>query len=167
MHMARPMKLVLTCTVVLIVVGLLLALPTPLAAGEESPTVEGRLLDPQGEPVTGAHVAVLDDGEAIGEAESNPDGSFLVDLERLPQHSVVVHIQRPHFEDQEWRGTSEAIVKLENDNHLYVSDLTMERRVTVGFWVATLTFVGLLVLIAIQELIDVELTGADRDGEAS
>jgi Na+/H+ antiporter NhaD/arsenite permease-like protein len=146
------MRFVLACTVLLITVGLLLALPTPLAAGEEAPTVEGRLLDPQGEPVTGAHVAVLDDGEAIGEAESNPDGSFLVDLERLPQHSVVVHIQRPHFEDQEWHGTPEALVLLENDNHLYVSDLTMERRVTVGFWVATLTFIGLLVLIAMEKL---------------
>jgi Na+/H+ antiporter NhaD/arsenite permease-like protein len=152
MHMARSMRLVLICTILLITAGLLLALPTPLAAGVESPTVEGRLLDPQGEPVTGADVVVLDDGEAIGEAESNPDGSFLVDLERLPQHSVVVHIQRPHFEDREWRGTPEALVMLENDNHLYVSDLTMERRVTVGFWVATLTFIGLLVLIAMERL---------------
>lgn len=149
LRLPRP---VLSLTIVAIMAAVLLAVPAPLAAGEDAPTVEGRLLDPQGEPVSGAHVSVLDNGESIGEAESNPDGSFLVDLERLPEQSVVVHIQRAHFHDQEWRSTPEAFQALQDDNNLYLSDLTMERRVTAGFWVATLSFVGLLVLIAMERL---------------
>ena len=143
---------ILTLAVVAVATVVSLALPTPLAAGEESPTVEGRLLDPQGEPVSGAHVTVLDGGEAIGEAESNPDGSFLVDLERLPRHSVTLRVQRAHFQDQEWPCTPEALQTLQEDNHVYISDLTMERRVTIGFWIALITFVGLLGLIAMERL---------------
>jgi Na+/H+ antiporter NhaD/arsenite permease-like protein len=130
----------------------LLTLPTPLAAGEESPTVGGRLLDPYGEPVSDAHVTVLDGEETIGEAESNTDGSFLVSLERLPRDNVTVQIGRAHFHHQEWRGSPEALQALQDNGSLHLPDLTMERRVTIGFWVATLTFVGMLVLIALEKL---------------
>ena len=149
LRLPRP---VLSVTIVAIMAVVLLVMPAPLTAGEDAPTVEGRLLDPQGEPVSGAHVSVLDNGESIGEAESNPDGSFLIDLEHLPEQSVLVHIRHAHFHDQEWRSTPEAFQALQDDNNLYLSDLTMERRVTIGFWVATLTFVGLLVLIAMERL---------------
>jgi len=130
----------------------LLALPSRLAAGEEVPTVEGRLLDPQGKPVSDAHVAILDGNELIGEAESNADGLFLVDLKRLPRNSITVHVKRAHFHNLEWQGSPEALQALHSVNNLYLSDLTMERRVTIGFWIATLTFVGLLVLIAMEKL---------------
>jgi len=130
----------------------LLALPTPLAAGEETPTVTGRLLDPQSQPVSGAHVTVFDGEDPIGEGESHSDGSFQVGLERPPQESVTVQVKRAHFYDQEWHASPEALQALQNEGSLHVPDLTMERRITIGFWVAVLTFVGLLVLIATEKL---------------
>ena len=145
-------RLPLTLILVAVAIALPLALPIPLAAGEEAPTVGGRLLDPQGEPISGAHVTVLESEEIIGEAESNLDGLFLVNLERLPQDSVTAHIQRAHFRDQKWHGTPEMLQALLDDHHLHIPDLTMERRITIGFWVATLTFIGLLVLIATEKL---------------
>jgi hypothetical protein len=146
---SRP---ILILTIITVAFTALLALPIPLAAGEQAPTIAGRLLDPQGEPVSGAHVTVFDDEESIGEAESNLDGLFMVDLERLPQHSVRVHVQRAHFYDGEWNSSSDELQILQNDHHLLVPDLSMERHVTIGFWVATLTFAGLLVLIATERL---------------
>jgi Na+/H+ antiporter NhaD/arsenite permease-like protein len=150
--LAGKSKLILTLLGISLAAGVLLALPAPLSAGEEGPTIVGRLFDPQGQPVDGAHVTILDGDEAIGESESNPDGSFYVDLERLPQHGVVVHIERAHFYTLEWRASSEALQTLQAVNNLYLSDLMMERRVTIGFWVAALTFIGLLVLIAMEKL---------------
>lgn len=150
--LSRDPRPILALTIVAVAIIAVLALPVPLAAGEQAPTVEGRLLDSQGEPVSGAHVAVFDDEEPIGEAESNLDGLFLADLERLPQRSITVHIQRAHFYDQEWNGTPDELQTLQSDRHLRVPDLAMERHVTIGFWVATLAFVGLLVLIATEKL---------------
>ena len=47
---SRVPRPILTLTIIASATVALLALPTPLAAGEEAPTVEGRLLDSQGEP---------------------------------------------------------------------------------------------------------------------
>ncbi|MCP4540777.1 MAG: carboxypeptidase regulatory-like domain-containing protein, partial [Chloroflexi bacterium] len=122
---SRISRTILTLTAITIALVALLALPVPLSAGEESPTVEGRLLDPQGEPVSDARVTVLDAGEIIGEAESNLDGLFLVDLERMPQHDITVHIERAHFAEREWHGTPESLHTLRENRHLYLSSLTM------------------------------------------
>jgi Na+/H+ antiporter NhaD/arsenite permease-like protein len=143
---------VLTLAIAIAVAVALLALPVPLAAGEEMPTASGRLLDPQGQPVSGAHVTVLDGEELIGEAESNPDGSFRVNLERLPRENVTVQVKRAHFHNQEWHASLDKLQSLQNVGSLNLPDLTLERRITIGFWVATLTFVGLLVLIATEGL---------------
>jgi Na+/H+ antiporter NhaD/arsenite permease-like protein len=132
----------------------LLIFPTSLTADEESPVITGRLLDPQDQPVSGAQVTVLDGGEPIGEAESNDDGSFLAELERLPESDVAVHISRAHFHDQEWRGSAEELDMLQDEGSYHLPGIEMERRVTVGFWVATLTFLGVLVLIALEKLHD-------------
>ncbi len=145
----RPV-LPLATTIVLAVA--LIALPVPLAAGEEAPTVTGRLLDPQSEPVSGAHVTVFDGEDPIGEGESHSDGSFQVDLERPPLESVTVQVRRAHFHNQEWHASPEALQVLQGEGSLHIPDLTMERRITIGFWVAALTFVGLLVLIATEKL---------------
>ncbi|MCP4537652.1 MAG: citrate transporter [Chloroflexi bacterium] len=150
--LSRTPKPILTLIFVTIAIVALLASPVPLAADEQTPTLTGRLLDSQGEPVSGAHITVLDDEVTIGEAESNLDGLFLVDLEQLPQYSITVHVQRAHFHDQEWHSTPDTFQALQEDHHLRLPDLAMERRITIGFWVATLTFVGLLVLIATEKL---------------
>jgi Na+/H+ antiporter NhaD/arsenite permease-like protein len=150
--LSRDPRPILTSVIITVAIIALLALPVPLAAEEQAPTIEGRLLDSHGEPVSGAHVAVFDDEEPIGEAESNLDGLFLVDLERLPQHSVTVHVQRAHFYDQKWNGTPDELQTLQSNRYLRVPDLAMERHVTIGFWIATFTFIGLLVLIATEKL---------------
>jgi Na+/H+ antiporter NhaD/arsenite permease-like protein len=150
--LSRFPRPILTLTIAIVAAVALLALPVPLTASEETLTVTGRLLDPQGQPVSGAHVTVLDGEEPIGEAESHPDGSFQVALERPPRESVTVQVKRAHFHYQEWHASPEALQALHNEGSLHMPDLTMERRITIGFWVAALTFVGLLVLIATEKL---------------
>jgi len=143
---------VLRFTLAVIVAMALLALPVPLAAGEETPTVTGRLLDPYGQPVSDAHVTVFDGEELIGEAESQADGTFQVPLERLPRHGITVRISRAHFYRQEWHATLKELHALQGGGNLHLSDLTLERRITIGFWIAAFTFAGVLVLIALEKL---------------
>jgi len=148
----RISRSIITLVVIVGAAAMLFGWPVSLAVGEESPTVTGRLLDPQGQPVSNAHVIILDGEETIGEAESNADGSFLVDVERLPWHNVTVHVSHPHFHDQEWHSSPEELQALRDNGSLHLPDLTMERRVTVGFWIAAFTFVGVLALIALEKL---------------
>ncbi|MBU0704585.1 MAG: citrate transporter [Chloroflexi bacterium] len=151
---SRKSRTILTLTAVAVALLAALVWPASLAAGEETPAITGRLLDPYGEPVSNAHVTVLDGEETIGEAESNIDGSFLVSLERLPRYNVTVQIGRAHFHHQEWHGSPEELQALQDNSSLHLPDLTMERRITIGFWVATLTFLGVLALIAMEKLHD-------------
>ena len=99
-------------------------------------------------------MTVLDGDEIIGESESNADGSFLVSLEESASTGITVRIERAHFHSQEWHSSQEEFQTLQEVGSLHLPNLTMERRITIGFWVATLTFVGVLALIAMEKLHD-------------
>jgi len=145
---ARPALLAL----VAIVVAAILFAPTPLAAGEGEAAITGRLVDPQEQPVTRAAVTAVSGGEQIGEAESNPDGSFQLLLPSPPGADLEVSFKRPHFEPQQWSPTPEQIDTLESCGSLHLSDITLEPRITAGFWIAAATFAGVLVLIVQERL---------------
>ncbi len=128
-------------------------LPQPVAASG-SPGLVGWLLDAQGQPVQNAEVAVHVDGheEEIAVVESQGDGSFVLDLPDIPFQTLTVEISRPHFHPQVWTASPEDLASLHQGMTVRLPDITMERRITLGFWVATLTFVGMLLLIALERL---------------
>jgi len=125
----------------------------------------GRVIDPQGEPVRGAKVSLVLNGTPLGAsaenehapplAESQPDGTFVLDV---PPEAVgtietlTLEISRPHFQSLEWEAEDDEIARLNRGESLRLPDLEMPRRVTAGFWVATLTFVAILVIIALEKL---------------
>ena len=127
--------------------------PLP-AAASGPPGLVGWLLDAQGQPVQNAEVAIHVDGhkEAIAVAESQGDGSFVLDLPEGRFETLVVEISRPHFDPQVWTATPDELESLRQGMTIRLPDITMERRITLGFWVATLTFAGMLVLIALEKL---------------
>jgi Na+/H+ antiporter NhaD/arsenite permease-like protein len=125
----------------------------------------GRVTDPQGEPVRGAKISLVFNGTPVGVsvenentpplAESQPDGAFVVDLpagEVGAIETLVLEISRPHFKSLEWEAEGEEIARLNRGESLRLPDLEMSRRATAGFWVATLTFVAILVIIALEKL---------------
>jgi Na+/H+ antiporter NhaD/arsenite permease-like protein len=147
---------------------LLLALVVELAsaqphfhvlAQEDTPAVgggslEGRLLDPQGEPIHGADVVAVADGgnEPLARAESQNDGSYLLDLPRGEFGSLAVEISRPHFYPTELLLEASTVAQINAGESARLPDLELKRRLTPGFWVATLSFVLVLVLIALERL---------------
>ncbi len=122
--------------------------PTPIAASAGGPAITGRVVDPQGQPVSGASVTATSGTEQLAEAETNPDGSFQLLLADLPGSSLEILIERPHFEPQEIVLSAQELHILGTGGSLHLEEIALERRITVGFWIAAATFVAVLVLIA-------------------
>jgi Na+/H+ antiporter NhaD/arsenite permease-like protein len=136
-------------------------LPALVWAQEGSPVSEvgeanlsGRLVDPLGEPIHDAEVAALVDGgeEPIAHTTSQLDGSFLLDLPLGEFDAVVVEIERSHFRPIELHLGPTQLVELHECGSVRLYDVEMERRITPGFWVATLSFALVLGLIALEKL---------------
>ncbi len=128
--------------------------PSPAyAAGP--PALAGRVVDSQGEPVHGAEVGVREgtDAEFIAIAESQHDGTFVVDLPpRQFSPHLVVELDRTHFQFLEMELEEEDVMRLNAGESVRLPDIELPRRITPGFWVATLVFAGVLALIALEKL---------------
>ena len=142
-----------------LLLGAIMVLPgrdsAPVVRAEGPVSLSGRLLDPQGQPVHGAEVLVREEAgaEPIAKAESQHDGTFVVDLP-AGQFSppLIIKIDRPHFQSLETELEPEDVTRLNAGESLRLPDIKLARHITPGFWVATLTFVGILALIALEKL---------------
>lgn len=128
--------------------------PPVSAAGSESRGIVGRLVDAQGEPIRRADVKAYVNGEEepAAEGESQADGGFVLELPDGPLERVELGISRPHFQPKTWSAGADELALLRECGTLRLGEITMERRITLGFWVATLTFVGMLMIIALEKL---------------
>ena len=124
------------------------------AAVSRKPGLVGWLTDALGEPVQNAEVSVYAYGmkEPIAVVESQPDGTFALELPEASFETLSVDVSRPHFHSQTWSPAPDELELLSQGATIRLPDITMERRITLGFWVATLTFVGMLALIALEKL---------------
>jgi Na+/H+ antiporter NhaD/arsenite permease-like protein len=143
----------------LFLIGLLstlwFAIPTPIFARdtESGFLITGRLFDQQGQPIVAAEISahVPGEGEAIAEAESQKDGSWVLVLDNVPEKASV-HIHRYHFIDQMFDLDALDLSLLQESNILRTAEISLEREVTAGFWIATAIFVIVLLLIAFEKL---------------
>ncbi|HSR33008.1 MAG TPA: SLC13 family permease [Anaerolineae bacterium] len=147
-----------------VALGLILSIdwpPTELWAQEGAPELEpgeaslsGRLVDSLGEPVQDAEVGVLVNGgdEPVAHTTSQADGSFLLDLPLGEFQTVMVETVRPHFKPLVQPLDSVQVMRLNECGSVNLDDIELARRITLGFWVATLSFVLVLILIALERL---------------
>ena len=117
-------------------------------------SLSGRLLDPLGEPVHDAEVAALEEGgaEPVTHAVSQSNGSFLLDLPSGTYSTLTIEVSRPHYQPLERQLSEAELDQLNTSGSLRLPDIELERRITPGFWVATLSFVLILALIALERL---------------
>ncbi len=124
------------------------AAPPPQAGDSATEyVITGRLLDEQGQPVTEALIH-----GAGAETESQADGSWSLELTGLPDGPVELVIERPHFAELNVTLDEDARAQIQNTGTYSLGELAMVRRITIGFWVATLVFVFILLLIALEKL---------------
>lgn len=129
--------------------------PQPDDLEEVAPTIAGRVINSQSMAVTEAEVQVYVEGkeEPIAHAVSQVDGSFLVELpEDLSRADLSIEISRAHFEDEMISLSVEAQAELREGNTIRLPDIVLERKITLGFWVATFSFAGILLLMAFEKM---------------
>ena len=116
--------------------------------------VEGRLLDAQDQPIVGAAVQARTsgEGEPLAEAESQEDGYWVLLLPEIPGESLTITIERPHFESQVLHLNQEELGVLAGRGIYSAGDLILERKITPGFWTATIIFIAVLLIIAFEKL---------------
>lgn len=154
--MNRPVRLWLL-TVLLVGVSLALVRPRAgaLAQGPAAATlVTGSVRDRQGQPVEGALVTLVvgDESDPIAQATTQPDGRYALFPPKTIPDSLTVHIERVHFQDVSIKLDAAAVQSLRDGGPVLLADTILLRRISPAFWIATLVFVVVLVLIATAQL---------------
>jgi Na+/H+ antiporter NhaD/arsenite permease-like protein len=114
--------------------------------------VVGQVIDAQGVPVIDAEVSAItvQESEPLAEAQSQEDGSWVLVFPEMPLEELHIIIEHPHFHSQTINLQSSELSVLNEDDIYQIDDVTLERRISVGFWVAAIVFVGVLLLIAFE-----------------
>lgn len=116
--------------------------------------ITGQLNDNLGQPIEYAHVSGLDaeSKNLIGETESRIDGSWSLQLDALPEQGLEVRIERSHFLPQSVSLSQESLISLGNTGIYRIETMELERKIDSSFWIATLIFAAVLLLIAFEFL---------------
>jgi Na+/H+ antiporter NhaD/arsenite permease-like protein len=117
--------------------------------------ITGHLVDAQGQPIEGAMIEahIPDEAEPVAEAESQDDGYWTLLLPEIPnEESLTVSIERPHFTTQVLNLGPTEFTILEAEGVYSAGELTLPRKITPGFWAATIIFVAVLIIIAFEKL---------------
>jgi Na+/H+ antiporter NhaD/arsenite permease-like protein len=121
--------------------------------GDKSETVflvTGTIVDRQNLPVKNALVTLIDEAtnEPLAEGITQPNGRYAMNLDIPVPDKIVMHIERPHFHEMDIDLGEEAIQTLRLGQPVGVPEVVLARKITPAFWIATLVFVGVLILIA-------------------
>jgi Na+/H+ antiporter NhaD/arsenite permease-like protein len=137
--------------------GLALGIPwkgAPVKAFANVPLVTGSVFDHQGQPVSGAQVSLAECQQDIplAEAATQPDGRYAIPVLGLPSDRLCLKIERAHFQAINMELSSDDIQSLLNGQTVILPDTTLFRRINLAFWLATVIFIAVLVLIATGRL---------------
>lgn len=123
-------------------------------ADDRALAISGTVIDGQAQAIVAAEVRVYvdDEEEPAAETESKEDGTWLLSFEERPHDELRVSIERHHFEPLEYELNADELAILVADGVANLGEITLENRISIGFWVAGLTFVGVLLLIALEKL---------------
>jgi Na+/H+ antiporter NhaD/arsenite permease-like protein len=120
-------------------------------------------VDSQGEPIQGVSIELVINGVSeIQENEhendtptSQTDGNFFIEIpvdDPAEIDTIALKFTRHHFETAEWTANADQVNQLKTKQSIRLDDLLLDRRITAGFWVATIVFVLILLLIALEKL---------------
>lgn len=123
------------------------------------PALTGIVIDSQNQPVQGASVFIIDknDSQANGqsaekvlsETKTQADGRYLLPVSPKLQNGLILKINRTHFQTTQVELENEQIQKLNASETIYLNDVILKREINLAFWIATIVFVVVLILIAV------------------
>ncbi len=153
----RDIRPVLPALVLLVALGMSAVGLVQASQGEpagQGYLIAGQLLDNQGQPIKGAQVTAEMAGaeEVLAETESQEDGNWGLVLPMEPENGLRVVIERPHFQSETIILDPSELADLIVTGTFSVGDVTMQRVITAGFWAATIIFLAVLIIIALEKL---------------
>ncbi len=139
-----------------------LALPTRAQTAPSTGTLVGIVHDRQQQPVANALVSLSNHPAEVGQSQAEqslvqaytqPDGRFALDLgstDLTTAHAgeLNVHIERAHFQSLDLPLDEAQLQRLQAGETISLPEVTMLRKISLAFWIATLIFGGVLVVIA-------------------
>jgi Na+/H+ antiporter NhaD/arsenite permease-like protein len=153
----KPLHRAVPYLSLLLIIGLWLSVQfKPETVARAQGPLAGRVIDSQGEPVQDVHVRAFLGGESepIAEDETLFDGTYVLlmteDEAELEELRIVY--ERAHFKSADWSPSITNLDDMTQHGGLILPDVTLERRFSLGFWIATLTFLGMLLVIATEKL---------------
>jgi Na+/H+ antiporter NhaD/arsenite permease-like protein len=125
---------------------------TVAQAGDAAPfpLIIGRVLDHQGQPVVGALVTVKSASQTgtLSEGNTQADGRYAISLPITLPDTLTVSIERTHFKPTSIDLDVADIQNLRNGRPVVIPDVILLRRISLAFWIASIIFIAVLVLIA-------------------
>lgn len=112
--------------------------------------VTGSVFDLQAQPVVAAKVELLggDNDEILVETLTQKDGRYTLAIPQDFPDTIIIQIERSHFKNSKLSFSPEIVASLRLGETLVVPDVQLQRQITPGFWIATIIFVIVLILIA-------------------
>lgn len=159
--MPRPMRFV-GLVVVLITTSLLLLLPSHRVTGQTADStavISGSVFDRQTQKIINAQVslyeAVTGDasvGEPLATTVTQADGRYTLVIPADVPDQLRITIEREHFHPETLVLDKAVSQSLRDGQPVVLPDIILQRQITWSFWIATLIFIGMLLLIAFGKL---------------
>ena len=134
-----------------IVIGLQ---PEPVEAQEDQFVVTGSVMDIQGQPLAEAGVALfrIGDDEPLDHTETAEEGLWSLRTSSIPDGALAIEIERLHFKSDVIRLTMGDLQSLQQSGSVDLGQIQLEREISAAFWIATIVFLGVLLVIAFEKL---------------
>ena len=114
----------------------------------------GQIIDAQNQPVSEAEISLHTENEIISDKDflTQENGRFAVPYPQNNPEEIEIIIERSHFSELSISLSSEQITKLRTGDSVDTGTFTLERKITLGFWIAAAIFVIVLILVATGKL---------------
>lgn len=116
------------------------------------PQVTGEVVDFQGQPVVDALVELRTSDDVLASGYTQEDGSFNLHLPDDVYGDLTLVVDRHHFHTISLAISADDLDRLATEQALVVATIELERKITTAFWIATVAFIGMLLLIALEKL---------------
>jgi Na+/H+ antiporter NhaD/arsenite permease-like protein len=128
--------------------------PDPAEAQEDQFVVTGRVMDTHGQPLAGAEVALLriGDEEPLDRTETTEEGLWSLRTNAIPDGELAIEVERLHFRSDVIRLTMFDLQSLQVAGSVDLGQIQLEREISAAFWIATIIFLGVLLVIAFEKL---------------
>jgi Na+/H+ antiporter NhaD/arsenite permease-like protein len=128
--------------------------PEAVHAQEDQFVVTGSVMDIQGQPLAQAEVALvrIGDDEPLAQTVTTKDGLWSLRTPSIPDGALAIEVERFHFKPDVIRLTITDLQTLQQSESVDLGQFQLEREISAAFWIATIVFLGVLLVIAFEKL---------------